>query len=220
MKVPWVSYTVLPSTRQAAVDLLLSSVISHVRRRPKSSSKSSYGDSDYVVERLAYSTRAQLLMQREHAGGGAADGEHALAHLEVESVKCGHSPTEVPGIPGDVLDREVDGEHRRSLRRHLELACREDEVLGAVGGLEGTCDSEKRGIVTRTSPSPTASSALGSSGMCSPPVGNGRARRAPARSVEVRPPELVVYDEAVAVGGCSLRLRRHGFPRTDRDTSP
>src|SRR5919109_4239486 len=34
-------------------------------------------------------------------------------------------------------------------------------------------DSEKRGIVTRSSPSPTASSALGSSGTCSP-VGSGR----------------------------------------------
>ena len=45
IKVPWASYTVRPSTRQAAVDLLRSSVISHVRSRLKSSSKSSYGDS-------------------------------------------------------------------------------------------------------------------------------------------------------------------------------
>jgi MFS family permease len=48
-----------------------------------------------------------------------------------------------------------------------------------------SCDSEKRGILTRTSPSPTASSASGSSGTCSPPVGvGGRAglQRAASRS--------------------------------------
>jgi para-nitrobenzyl esterase len=45
MKVPWVWYTVRPSTRHAAVELLRSSVISHARSRVKSSSKSSYGDS-------------------------------------------------------------------------------------------------------------------------------------------------------------------------------
>jgi hypothetical protein len=38
-----------------------------------------------------------------------------------------------------------------------------------------------------------------------------QARRAPAGSVEVRPPELVVRDEAVAGGGRGLRLLRHGF---------
>jgi hypothetical protein len=33
MKVPWASYTVRPTTRQAAVDLLRSSLISHARSR-------------------------------------------------------------------------------------------------------------------------------------------------------------------------------------------
>ncbi len=41
MKVPWASYTVWPSTRHAAVDVLRSSVISQARSRVKSSSKSS-----------------------------------------------------------------------------------------------------------------------------------------------------------------------------------
>src|SRR3712207_7799858 len=41
---------------------------------------------DYVVEGLACSAtaQAQLLVQSEHAGGGAADGEHALAHVEID----------------------------------------------------------------------------------------------------------------------------------------
>jgi hypothetical protein len=50
INVPWASYTVRPSTRQAAVDLLRSSVISHARSRVKSSSKSSYGDSGSAPE--------------------------------------------------------------------------------------------------------------------------------------------------------------------------
>jgi len=53
--------------------------------------------------------RAKLLVQCEHASGGAADGEHALARVEVR----------------------VDGEARGPIERQLELVCREDEVLGA-----------------------------------------------------------------------------------------
>src|SRR5262245_27611348 len=48
-----------------------------------------------------------------------------------------------------------------------------------------SCESEKRGIVTRTSPSATATSAFGSSGTCSAPVGSGRRaglQRAASRS--------------------------------------
>jgi hypothetical protein len=121
MKV-WASYTLRPSTCQAALDLLRLSVISLaepgevvvevlIRRL------------DYVVERLVCSGTAQLLMHREHAGGGADDGERGHAPVEVEDGEGGH-------------------------------------------------------------PTP-ASSALGSSGMCSPPVGSGRRaglQRAAARS--------------------------------------
>jgi hypothetical protein len=46
--------------------------------------------------------------------------------------------------------------------------------LALSAGWKLSWNSEKRGIVTRTSPSPTASSALGSSGMWSPPAGSGR----------------------------------------------
>src|SRR6266487_2854723 len=116
---------------------------------------------DHVDERLACpaAAQAQLLVQREHAGGGADDGEHAHAHL-VEHLEGGHAPTKVPRFPADV----VDGQLRVGVQRDVLAACRERQ-----------------------------------------------ARRAPARSVEVRPPELVVGDEAVAGGGCGLRLRRHGF---------
>src|SRR5918994_3463124 len=63
---------------------------------------------------------------------------------------------------------------------------------------------EKRGIVTRTSPSPTASSAPGSSGMCSPPVGSGRRaglQRAASRS---GPPSssYVTKPSRAAAGAC------------------
>src|SRR5919197_3787772 len=67
---------------------------------------------DDVVERVGRSPRAQLLVHREHAGGGAVDGEHALAYLEVEHLEGGQSPPVVPRLPADVLDREVDGEGR------------------------------------------------------------------------------------------------------------
>jgi hypothetical protein len=91
-----------------------------------------------VVERLGCSAtaQAQLLVQREHAGGGAADGEHAAGHGEIEDVEGRHSPTEVLRFPADVPDREVDGERRGPIRRHLELASREAEVLGTVGSLK------------------------------------------------------------------------------------
>jgi hypothetical protein len=128
---------VRPSTRQVAADLRRSSEISHARSRVKSSSKSSYGTRPRGRRaRLPAAAQAQLLVQREHSGGGAAGGEHALAHFELEDVEGGHSPTEVPRFPADVLDREVDGECRGPIRRQLELARREGEVLGAVGGLK------------------------------------------------------------------------------------
>jgi hypothetical protein len=157
---------------------------------------------DHVVEELACSAigRGHLLVHREYAGGGANDGEHALAHVGVEDVEGGHSPTEVRGFPVDVLDRHVDGERRRPIRRQLEPARREDEVLGAVGQREArnghshlaVADGQLRVGVQRDV------------------LAAGRerqARRGPARSVEARPLELVVSDEAVAGGG--RRLRTH-----------
>src|SRR5919197_631267 len=80
------------------------------------------GRLDHVVERLAGSatTPAQLLMQRERARGGAADGEYALAHVEVEGVEGGNSAAVVARFPADVLDRQVDGEARGPIRRELE----------------------------------------------------------------------------------------------------
>jgi hypothetical protein len=93
---------------------------------------------DHVIEGRGRSAtaQAQLLVQREHARGGAADGEHALAHLEVEDVEGRHSPAEVPRVPADVLDREVDGERGGPVARQRELLRREGQVLGAVGSLE------------------------------------------------------------------------------------
>src|SRR3712207_8981389 len=66
----------------------------------------------YVVEGLACSAtaQAQLLVQSEHAGGGAADGEHALAHAEVEDVEGGHSPR--------------SEEHTSELQSRQYLVCR------------------------------------------------------------------------------------------------
>jgi hypothetical protein len=77
-----------------------------------------------VVERLARcaTPQAQLLVQRQHAGGGAAGGEHTLGHGEVEDVEGRHPQPVVPWVPADVLDREIDGERRRPIRRQLELA--------------------------------------------------------------------------------------------------
>jgi hypothetical protein len=51
-------------------------------------------------------------------------------------VEGGHSAAEVRRFPADVLDSEVDGEGGWPIRRQLEPAGREDEVLGAVGGLK------------------------------------------------------------------------------------
>jgi hypothetical protein len=173
------------------------------------------GRLDDVIERLAGSPGAQLLVQREHAGGGAEDGEHALAHVEVEHLEGGHRPAVVPRVPADVLDREVDGEGRGPIRRQLELARGEDEVLGAVGGLEPVVGQrEARDRDAHLAP---ADGQLGV-GVQWEVLATGwerQARRAPARRVEVRPPELVVGDEAVA-GGCGLRLRRHGFSSQSR----
>jgi hypothetical protein len=83
-------------------------------------------------------------------------------------------PTVVPRFPAEVGDREVDGEGRGPIRRQLELARREDEVLGAVGGLEPV-------VGQREARDPHLHLALGdgqlgvgSSGTCSPPVGRGR----------------------------------------------
>ena len=159
---------------------------------------------DHVVERLACSAKAQLLVHREHAAGGADDGEHAPAHLEVERVEGGHSPTEVPRFPADVLDREVDGERRGPIRRQLELARREDEVLGAVGGLERVV--RQREARDRHSHLAFADGQLrvGVQRDVLAARRERQARRAPACSVEVRPPELVVCDEAVA-GVCGRR---------------
>ena len=122
--VPWASYTVRPSTRQAAVD---AAPVERDLARAKPGEvvvEVLVRRLDHVVERLACSAtaQAQLLVQREHAGGGAADGEHALGHGEVEDVKGRHSPAVVPRFPADVLDREVDGERRRPIRRQLEPA--------------------------------------------------------------------------------------------------
>src|SRR6266508_3488447 len=79
---------------------------------------------DDVLERLARSAAAQgqMLMQREHAGGGTAGGEHALAQCEVEDMERGDRPPVVARVPADVLDCEVDGERRQPIRRQLELA--------------------------------------------------------------------------------------------------
>src|SRR6266487_5994980 len=173
---------------------------------------------DHVDERLACpaAAQAQLLVQREHAGGGADDGEHAHAHL-VEHLEGGHAPTTAPRFPADVVDRQVDGERRGPIRRQLELTRREDEVLGAVGGLEGVV--RQREARDRHAHLALADGQLrvGVQRDVLAACRERQARRAPARSVEVRPPELVVGDEAVAGGGCGLRLRRHGFrPQSDR----
>ena len=165
---------------------------------------------DYVVERLACSAtaQAQLLVQGEHAGRGAADGEHALGHVEIEGVERGHAPTEVPRVAADVLDREIDCKRRGPISRQLEPARREDEVLGTVGGL-------KRVVRRREARNRHSHAALDGQlrvGVQRDVLAAGRvrqARRAPARIVEAGPPELVVGDEAIAGGGRGLRLRRH-----------
>jgi hypothetical protein len=135
MKVPWVwdpvAVNVPSSGRSAPVERELARaksgevVIEVLVRRL-----------DHVNERLACFPRTELLVQREHAGGGAADREHALAHRQVEHLECGHCPTVVSRFPADVPDPQVDGERHGPIPRHLELTRREDEVLRAVGGLE------------------------------------------------------------------------------------
>jgi hypothetical protein len=62
--------------------------------------------------------------------------EHALAHVEVGDLKGGDPPTEVPRFPANVLDREVGGERRGPIRRQLERARRQGQVLDAVDGLK------------------------------------------------------------------------------------
>jgi hypothetical protein len=126
-----------------------------------------------------------------------ADGEHALAHGEVEDVEGGHSPTVVRRFPADVLDCEVDGERRGPIRRQLELAGREDEVLGAVDGLKPVV--RQREARNRHLHLTLADRQL-RVGVERDVLVAGRqrqARRAPASSVEVRPPELVVGGEVV-----------------------
>jgi hypothetical protein len=117
-------------------------------------------------------------------------------------VKGGHSPTEVPRLPVDVLDRHVDGERRRPVRRQLPPVSREDEVLGAVGGLEVVV--RQREARNRDSHLPAADGQFR--------VGVQRkvlarrerqARRVPESSVQIRPRELVIGGEVVVV--------RHGF---------
>ena len=110
----------------------------------------------------------------------------------------GHSPPVVRRVPADVLDREVDGERRRPIRRQPNPRVEKARYLGLSAAWNASCDSEKRGIVTRISPSPTASSALGSSGRCSPPVGSGRRAEVQCAASRSGPVELVVGDEAVA----------------------
>ena len=209
IKVPWASYTVRPSTRQAAVDLLRSSMISHRAKPGEVVVEVLVRRLDYVVERLACpaTAQAQLLVQREYAGGGAADGEHALAHVEVEDMEGGHPRSVVPRLPADVLDREVDGERRRPIRRQLEPARREGEILGAVGGLKPVV--RQREARDRHSHLALTDGQLrvGVQRDVLAARRERQARRAPERSVEVRPPELVVRDEAVAGGG---RGRRFG----------
>ena len=90
-----------------------------------------------------------------------------------------------------------------------KLTRRQGEPLNAVRGLNRSSDSEKREIVPRTSPSPTASSAFERDVLAR---GERQARRAAERGVEVRSPELIVGDEGVAGGGRGLRLRRHACP--------
>src|SRR5204862_3560849 len=82
-----------------------------------------------------------------------------------------------------------------------------------------SCDSEKRGIVTRTSPSPTASSALGSSGMCPPRVGNGRRaglQRAASRSGPLSSSYVTNSSRAAAAvcfSGVTASAPEHMTPR-------
>jgi hypothetical protein len=134
IKVPWASYTVWPSTKPG-------------RRRPgpveRDFARAKPGEVvvevlvrrlDYVVKRLACSAtaQAQLFMQREHTRRGAADVEHALAHVEVEDMEGGHPAAVVRRVPVDALDREVDGERRAS------------EAAGAPGS-----SAQRRGPASR-----------------------------------------------------------------------
>jgi hypothetical protein len=157
-----------PSTFQIAVEPLRSSVISPRAQPGEVVVEVFVGRLDHVVERLGRPARshAHLLVYREDAGGGAVDGEHALARLGVEDSEGRHPPAAVGRLPADVLDRHVDGKRRRSIRRQLEPPGRETRYLALWV-------SEKRGIVTRTSPSLTAGSALGPSARCSPPIESG-----------------------------------------------
>ena len=104
-------------------------------------------------------------------------------------------PTEIPRFPANVVDREVGGERRGPI--HWQLG--QGEAFDAIDALNVSSDSAKRLIIMRTSPSPTASSALASSGMGSPPVVSGR-RAASAQRVAPAS-ALVVPDEAVRYAG-------------------
>jgi hypothetical protein len=79
-----------------------------------------------AAERVAgpAAAQAQLLVQRERAGGGADDGERALARLEVEHLEGGHAPAVVLRVPAEVVDRGVVREGRGPVRWQLELARR------------------------------------------------------------------------------------------------
>jgi hypothetical protein len=89
--------------------------------------------------------------------------------------------------------------------------------LALSAGRNVSCASEKRGIVTRTSPSPTARSALGSSGMCSPPVGSGRRaglQRAASRSGPLSS-SYVTKPSPAAAAACVSGVTASA-PRADR----
>src|SRR5262249_20214543 len=101
----------------------------------------------------------------------------------------------------------VHGEHGGTIGRHVELLGREDEVLGAVGGLELV-------VRQREARNGHPHLALAYGQLC---VGiqrdvlagrEGQARRRPERRVESRAAELVVGD--ASAGGCIKA--RHGVP--------
>src|SRR4051794_39166292 len=80
---------------------------------------------------------------------------------------CPSSERLRPSRIGRVLVRRFD---------HVVEGLEKARYFGLSADWKLSSDSEKRGMSTRTSPSPTATSALESSGMCSP-VGSGRRAR-------------------------------------------